>query len=1488
MPPLDTLAFAVVAATVVSDTGTNPHSAVRLLMRASPRSVMVNTLRKPATFTAVLATGCAPPERDYSDVVAVHGMHGATTGSFNRGYTAWIARAEDELADVCSLDGRARSRATGRALGPKFVLQPALGPIGTEATRVLPTTVAWQVLAAWLGQLQQALCAQRVLLSRASPEPWTRCHPDCTVARVRARLLRHDWTHLGDCALATEFKKWLAAIDGQLLCDIPYVVSIRVATVKRAHSLAAHDLAERRKSWISWLHGGPSAGLGRQHRMTRVAHGWISTPVAAGIVEIDPECRDGADDVFELDRADPDGGCLVQPLHCQQAVDAEAAKWATVWRVGTLEPGPAWPELLGESLPPLCVNAFVCACESLVPSTGLGWDQIHPRALLRFSRGAIIALLRILILCEILGEWPLAMGVVIIAMLPRTDGGLRPIGLCPGIIRVWMALRMPVARAWQTSHERPFFFAGVAKGADVATWKQAARAELAASSRAEYAIVLLDLVKCFDTVPHDWLVRQAIALGYNLWLLRLSIAVYRMRRAMRIGLCYSKTMLACCGITAGAVMATIELRVLLIMFLDYAAAINPLTYLTIYVDDMSIEAAGPAGSVRAALVPVLAYLASCVTLLRMEHSPTKNFCCASHIRIGRAIVEALPQLLLSFARRVTSLGAPLAAGRRRSALVAVKRLKAFRLRVKRFRALRRVGVNTAKLIRTGGSAALTYGQHVCGVSNAMLLQQRRSVASCTVLSRGGGDLDITLLLADGCGTGRADPAFDAHLAPIGHWAMAIWENWSPRPLLQRLVVRAKLRMSVAKSQWANVHGPAAAYVASALRLQWVIHDALRVTMDNGVGLNFSVDSPAFVKRAICQSVRRWRWRAIGIRVEGADPDGCGDGSFLLPIYRLLDPRYNRGDTSWGSAQRAGLRSAMADRQWTQDRLHAANLAPSPECQLCWAAAKWDTERGCRTCRHPVARGTKGHRLWECPVTEPWRIQVAPPVLLRRRECAKQAGQLNTATWTRGLWPLQAQSVPKPPEEATFSWVKRPHDDCVDGILYTDGSLIDGLPDYGGLCGRLGWSFVAVNRQGRITASAHGSPPAWITTVYGAEVWALMMAASYALPGTAFRTDCQAALRVFLRGSAFATAGQSYYARVWASLFAALDDQGADTDILWMPAHTGPDRLGIAKLSDGSLMTRTDQMANDLADELAKAAARQYRVPEVIRSRIAADQILARQLAMWVGQATAMANACPTTDGKTVRDSCPAPRASKTDVPNPPMVSRARPPPVAPAARWAAKLRAAIIVDEFVSHVSHRVRLTGSVTWCGRCGAYASMRGRGMAKPCRGAPSVVATARWALTRLRPAAPRPRATRISRSRASQIAGCPASGRCKRAVRGAALRLFALRSGFHPVTGMPLLSPLHTGSAPLPAACARSGITTPAAERLAAMRARVRAREHGQQSGGTLHGACCRVSAAGANEPPSPCSGSKRRLVGVVALDRLAALRARVAAKEAARLG
>lgn len=89
-------------------------------------------------------------------------------------------------------------------------------------------------------------------------------------------------------------------------------------------------------------------------------------------------------------------------------------------------------------------------------------------------------------------------------------------------------------------------------------------------------------------------------------------------------------------------------------------------------------------------------------------------------------------------------------------------------------------------MHTGGTAALTFGQAVVGVAPSVLRKQRRTLAAATVSTTGGGDLDLTLALTNGP-RGHADLAFAAHEDPICHWAMAVWDEWFPTALLDKLV-----------------------------------------------------------------------------------------------------------------------------------------------------------------------------------------------------------------------------------------------------------------------------------------------------------------------------------------------------------------------------------------------------------------------------------------------------------------------------------------------------------------------------------------------------------------------------------------------------------------------------------------------------------------------------------------------------------------------------
>ena len=127
-------------------------------------------------------------------------------------------------------------------------------------------------------------------------------------------------------------------------------------------------------------------------------------------------------------------------------------------------------------------------------------------------------------------------------------------------------------------------------GAQRASWQVAFRSEAAADDGLQYAQSLLDLVKAFEKIPHHYIVQAAIRHNYNLCLLRLSLAAYRLPRAIGVDGQYSRLIVAVLGITAGSGSATTELLLLLLDVVISAKSAWPLITITLYVDDLTLEA----------------------------------------------------------------------------------------------------------------------------------------------------------------------------------------------------------------------------------------------------------------------------------------------------------------------------------------------------------------------------------------------------------------------------------------------------------------------------------------------------------------------------------------------------------------------------------------------------------------------------------------------------------------------------------------------------------------------------------------------------------------------------------------------------------------------------------------------------------------------------------------------------------------------------------
>lgn len=272
--------------------------------------------------------------------------------------------------------------------------------------------------------------------------------------------------------------------------------------------------------------------------------------------------------------------------------------------------------------------------------------------------------------------------------------------------------------------------------------------------------------------------------------LRLSIEIYRMQRVIRIGDGCSCTAIASRGITAGSGLATFEMRLVLIRIIDKATAAFPLVVPTVYVDDMSAETTGEEHEVNSGLAGFGKVVCHQLALAEMEASKTKSICTASSRKLGLEVQAALSEHGIKFEPYVKSLGIGLAAGVRRNAKVINQRLKTFKSRLPGYKKLARAGHKHSIVLRTSGTACMTYAQFN-GVADNTLRLQRSAAAQTGAPSGGtkGQSLDMALTILDGP-SGRDDLAFQACAHPIVYWAEAVWCEWLDTQMLKTMVDKA--------------------------------------------------------------------------------------------------------------------------------------------------------------------------------------------------------------------------------------------------------------------------------------------------------------------------------------------------------------------------------------------------------------------------------------------------------------------------------------------------------------------------------------------------------------------------------------------------------------------------------------------------------------------------------------------------------------------------
>ena len=193
-------------------------------------------------------------------------------------------------------------------------------------------------------------------------------------------------------------------------------------------------------------------------------------------------------------------------------------------------------------------------------------------------------------------------------------------------------------------------------------------------------------------------------------------------------------------------------------------------------------------------------------------------------------------------------------------------------------------------------------------------------------------MDIALVMADGSSTGMADPAFDAHMMPIGEWAMACWEGWTTDAAMDTIVVAAKFLTQTFSNLWAKVCGPASALLMTCKRLGWEVVSALHLVTHEGEHLYLKLDPPAVVLQKVAEAVKCWRWKRIERVCPQLAANGTGRRALMEPVWQLLNTKMKSEE--WNDRHKAGLRSAAAGRQHTQFRVKLCGWSDHDRCLAC--------------------------------------------------------------------------------------------------------------------------------------------------------------------------------------------------------------------------------------------------------------------------------------------------------------------------------------------------------------------------------------------------------------------------------------------------------------------------------------------------------------------------------------------------------------------------
>lgn len=168
---------------------------------------------------------------------------------------------------------------------------------------------------------------------------------------------------------------------------------------------------------------------------------WAKRAAEKGVATIAPAASDAAG----------------APLSDVGQLGKEAAVWDKIWRHASECAPPPEEVPRGTPLPRPDVAAIRAAGKSFAMMTGTGIDDAHPRVWALLKAELIELFIDMGMLIEDTGILPEKVRLIVMRLMPKAAGGVRPIALMASFVRVWAKGRRPDVKWWEADNARACF-----------------------------------------------------------------------------------------------------------------------------------------------------------------------------------------------------------------------------------------------------------------------------------------------------------------------------------------------------------------------------------------------------------------------------------------------------------------------------------------------------------------------------------------------------------------------------------------------------------------------------------------------------------------------------------------------------------------------------------------------------------------------------------------------------------------------------------------------------------------------------------------------------------------------------------------------------------------------------------------------------------------------------------------------------------------------